>query len=117
MSNLKDHQAWLKEFYEGRGWYQYPTFIHLNFVTEEVGELSRAVRALEIGRDHPGEAKKTHEELMDNLEEELADVLDQVLMISSKYDVNPETLLKRSEVKLTKRFKPLEKSVTSSSKI
>lgn len=73
-------------------------------MTEEVGELSRAIRAIEIGRDHPGEAKKTPAELEDNLEEELADVLDQVLMISSKYDIDPETLLQRSQNKLTKRF-------------
>ena len=102
--NLKEHQAWLTDFYKTRGWYQYPTFIHLNFMTEEVGELSRAIRAIEIGRDHPGEAKKTPAELEDNLEEELADVLDQVLMISSKYDIDPETLLQRSQNKLTTRF-------------
>jgi len=103
--NLRTHQAWLKDFYISRGWYQYSTFVHLNFMTEEVGEVSRAVRAIEIGRDHPGEAKKTPEALADNLQEELADVLDQVLMISSIYDIDPEKLLQRSEDKLTKRFK------------
>lgn len=36
---------------------------------------------------------------------ELADVLDQLLIVSSKFDIAPETLLKYSEDKLKARFK------------
>ncbi len=56
--NLKQHQEWLVDFYKRRDWYQYSSFIRLNFLTEEVGELSRAIRAIEIGRDHPGNMKQ-----------------------------------------------------------
>ncbi|MGQ0422215.1 MazG nucleotide pyrophosphohydrolase domain-containing protein, partial [Bacillus sp. HC-Mk] len=48
-------QRWVEEFYEKRSWSQYNAFIRLNFLTEEVGEVSRVVRAIEIGRDRPDE--------------------------------------------------------------
>ncbi|WP_057896002.1 MazG nucleotide pyrophosphohydrolase domain-containing protein [Liquorilactobacillus oeni] len=102
--NIKNHQKWLVNFYKKRSWYQYSPFIRLNFLTEEVGELSRAVRALKIGRDHPGEKESSVEVLNANLKEELADVLDQVLIMSSKFDIDPQTLLEQSENKLKKRF-------------
>ncbi|WP_137625944.1 MazG nucleotide pyrophosphohydrolase domain-containing protein [Lactiplantibacillus pingfangensis] len=105
MTTLKAHQAWLVKFYQQRQWYQYSPFIRLNFLTEEVGELSRAIRALEIGRDHPGESTPSQADLNANLEEELADVLDQVLIMSSKFKLDPEQLLQASEQKLKQRFK------------
>ncbi len=73
------------------------------FLTEEVGELSRAIRAIEIGRDHPGE-HETAAEREYNLHEELADVMDQVLILCDKYDVDPDSLMAFSEKKLKKRF-------------
>lgn len=76
--NLIAHQQWLVDFYEKRHWYQYSPFIRLNFLTEETGELSRVIRAIEIGRDHPGEPVQNEADLEANLKEELADVLDQV---------------------------------------
>ncbi|ETY72842.1 MazG nucleotide pyrophosphohydrolase domain-containing protein [Lactiplantibacillus fabifermentans] len=103
--DLKTHQQWLVEFYQQRNWYQYSPFIRLNFLTEEVGELSRAVRAIELGRDHPGEAVPDDAALRANLVEELADTLDQVLIMSEKFDVDPQALLTASEAKLKARFK------------
>ncbi|BDZ30866.1 MazG nucleotide pyrophosphohydrolase domain-containing protein [Lactiplantibacillus brownii] len=103
--DLKTHQDWLVHFYKQRQWYQYSPFIRLNFLTEEVGEVSRAIRALEIGRDHPGDPKMTAPELTANLKEELADVLDQVLIMSRQYEIEPEELLRASEAKLQARFK------------
>lgn len=101
--NLKQHQEWLVDFYKKRDWYKYSSFIRLNFLTEEVGELSRAIRAIEIGRDHPGE-HETQGEREYNLHEELADVMDQVLILCDKYDVDPDSLMAFSEKKLRKRF-------------
>lgn len=102
--NLKAHQKWLVDFYKQRHWYQYSPFIRLNFLTEEVGEVSRAIRALEIGRDHPGEKPQSKNQLSANLKEELADVLDQVLILCAKFDIDPDTLLNQSEGKLKQRF-------------
>lgn len=101
---LAEHQAWLVNFYKDRDWYNYSSLIRLNFLTEEVGELSRAVRSIELGRDHPGEAKKTDAELQYNLREELADCLDQILIIAHKYAIDPQVLIKQSETKIKKRF-------------
>ncbi|AFS00890.1 MazG nucleotide pyrophosphohydrolase domain-containing protein [Lentilactobacillus buchneri] len=100
---LKQHQDWLVDFYKRRDWYKYSPFIRLNFLTEEVGELSRAIRAIEIGRDHPGE-HDTRDERNYNLHEELADVMDQVLILCDKYQVDPDSLMAFSEAKLKKRF-------------
>lgn len=102
---LTEHQQWLVHFYQKHNWYAYSPFIRLNFLTEETGELSRAIRALEIGRDHPGEPVKSQHALDANLKEELADVLDQVLILSDKFGIDPESLLEQSERKLTQRFK------------
>ncbi|KRL37917.1 hypothetical protein FD20_GL002455 [Liquorilactobacillus uvarum DSM 19971] len=77
----------------------------MNFLCEEIGELARAIRTYEIGRDHPGEKKKTQKEAFENLKEELADVIDQTLIICSKYDIEPSEILDFSEKKLTNRFK------------
>lgn len=100
---LEEHQRWLVDFYKGRNWYRFSPLIRLNFMTEDLGELSRAVRALEIGRDHPGE----HIEKagwQDNLVEEMADVMDQLLILADKFDIKPEQLMQQSERKLQKRF-------------
>ncbi|MCH5463676.1 MazG nucleotide pyrophosphohydrolase domain-containing protein [Levilactobacillus tujiorum] len=101
---ISDHQQWLVNFYQKRHWYQYSPFVHLGILTEETGEVSRAIRATEIGRDHPSEKKATPAELQANLKEELADVLDLVLVISSLYDIDAQDLLEASEQKLTHRF-------------
>ncbi|KRL01133.1 MazG nucleotide pyrophosphohydrolase domain-containing protein [Liquorilactobacillus capillatus] len=102
---LEEHQAWLVSFYKKRDWYKFSPEIRMNFLTEEVGELARAIRTFEIGRDHPGEKKKDKAERFDNLKEELADVVDQVLILCRKYEIEPQEILHYSENKLTERFK------------
>ena len=102
--DLTSHQQWIDAFYKKRGWNDYSSAVGLNFLMEESGELARAVRAIEIGRDHPGEANRTQTELRENLVEELGDVLDQVLFCANKYDIDAMDLLAASEAKLTERF-------------
>lgn len=102
--SLVEHQTWIVNFYKHRDWYDYSSLIRLNFLSEEVGELNRAVRSIELGRDHPGEEKKTGKELQYNLREELADCLDQILIIADKYEIDPQVLINQSETKIKKRF-------------
>ena len=102
--NLTEHEKWLVNFYKQRNWYQYSPFIRLNYLSEETGELSRAIRAIEIGRDHPGDKQLSSIEKRDNLQEELADILDQLLIFCSKYNIDPNHLFSASENKLKKRF-------------
>lgn len=102
--NLTEHKQWLVDFYKQRNWYQYSPFIRLNYLNEETGEVCRAVRSLEIGRDHPGEQEKPKQEDLANLKEELADTLDQVLILADKYGIEPAELLQQSEHKIKQRF-------------
>lgn len=59
---LADAEKWMKEFYEKRGWTEYGPFIRVGFLMEEAGELARAVRAYEIGRDRPDEKESSRAE-------------------------------------------------------
>ena len=78
--DIQKYQQWVSEFYKIRGWYELSPFIRMNFLSEETGEVSRAIRSIEIGRDRPDEAKQTEAELLENLKEELGDVLDNIFI-------------------------------------
>ncbi|MFT8537086.1 MazG-like family protein [Bifidobacterium aquikefiri] len=69
------------------------------FLTEELGELSQAVRAYEIGRDHPHEQPQSESDQQDHILEKLADVLDNVLILADKYGYSPDELIEASEGK------------------
>ena len=94
----------LRNFTKNRSWSQYNAFIRLNFLTEEVGEVSRVVRAIEIGRDRPDEDAKTEEELKQELKEELGDVLSNLIILSQKYDLDLQDIMDAHVTKLSKRF-------------
>ncbi len=49
--DIQEYQRFISAFYKKRNWYQYDPFIRSNFLTEEVGEVCRAIRTIEIGRD------------------------------------------------------------------
>ena len=70
---IESHQDWLVGFYQRRDWFKHTPAMRINYLTEELGELSRAVRTIEVGRDHPGEAEPTRADANANLIEELAD--------------------------------------------
>ncbi|MTV81384.1 MazG nucleotide pyrophosphohydrolase domain-containing protein [Secundilactobacillus folii] len=101
---IQEHQEWVKNFYKSRNWYRFSPLIRMNFLTEEMGELSQVVRTIELGRDHPGEHQATSEELQTHLKEELCDVFDQTLILCSKYGLDPEEVFQYGETKLKRRF-------------
>lgn len=103
--DIKSYNEWVIDFYKRRGWYKYNSFIRIGFLTEEVGEVSRAIRSLEIGRDRPDEVQKTTDEDKENLMEELGDVLDNILILADKYNINFEDILNYHKEKLELRFK------------
>lgn len=103
--NIEQHKAWVIEFYRNRDWLQLSSDRRLNFLTEEVGELSQAIRQFEYGRDHPGDKVVSKQTEKDHIVEELADVMDEVLIFCDKYDISVQDLLDYSEAKLAKRFK------------
>lgn len=103
--NLSNYQQWVRFFYKERGWYELNPFIRVNFLSEETGEVARAVRGIEIGRDRPDEAKKDERELIEDLKEELGDVLDNIFILADKYDISFEDILESHQKKLIERFK------------
>lgn len=54
---INEYQKWISQFYKNRNWHQYNPFVRSNFLSEEVGEVCRSIRDIEIGRDRPDEKK------------------------------------------------------------
>lgn len=99
-----EFQEWLHRFYQARGWTQYSPFIRVGFLMEEVGEVARVVRSLEIGRDRPDEMDKSDEKLKMELTEELGDVLGNVIILAKKYGITLDNIFSVHAEKLTTRF-------------
>ncbi len=104
MLQLADAEKWMKEFYEKRGWTEYGPFIRVGFLMEEAGELARAVRAYEIGRDRPDEKESTRAEQKQELIEEMGDVIGNIAILADMYGVSLEDVMIAHQEKLTKRF-------------
>lgn len=102
--NISEYKQWVIDFYKRRKWYDYNSFIRIGFLTEEVGEVSRAIRSLEIGRDRPDEQEKSINYYKENLMEELGDVFDNILILADKYDIEFEDILNHHMKKLESRF-------------
>ena len=102
---MNDYTSWVVDFYKRRDWYNYNPFIRVTFLAEEVGEVSRAVRSLEIGRDRPDERVEDELFYKENLMEELGDVLDNILVLADKYDITLDEIMEHHKNKLEERFK------------
>ena len=102
--NIQEYQQFISDFYKSRKWYEYDAFIRSNFLSEEVGEVSRAIRTLEIGRDRPDEVEADRGDQIENLIEELGDVLDNVFIIADKYDISLEVIMQKHKEKLLARY-------------
>ncbi|MFS0782014.1 MazG nucleotide pyrophosphohydrolase domain-containing protein [Bacillus sp. 1P06AnD] len=101
---LKEFQQWVKDYYNERGWSELDIFIRIGFLAEETGEVARAIRALEIGRDRPDEEEGTIIQQKQDLIEELGDVLGNVIVIANKYDIPLEDIFRAHKDKLQSRY-------------
>lgn len=104
--DIQEYQEWISAFYKDRGWYSLSPFIRVNFLSEETGEVARAIRSIEIGRDRPDEEKQNSKEQLQNLTEELGDVLDNIFILADKYNIHLEDILSANKKKLLNRFHP-----------
>jgi len=102
--NVTEFQQWVKDYYKMRGWSDLDIFIRIGFLAEETGEVARAIRALEIGRDRPDEVTGTLEENKKELTEELGDVLGNLIVIANKYDISLEEIFQSHKDKLAERY-------------
>lgn len=104
LMNVSEFQQWVKDYYKMRGWSDLDIFIRIGFLAEETGEVARAIRALEIGRDRPDEVTGTLEENKKELTEELGDVLGNLIVIANKYDISLEEIFSSHKEKLAERY-------------
>ncbi|KQL51527.1 hypothetical protein AN964_21495 [Heyndrickxia shackletonii] len=102
--NVNEFQEWVRSYYEKRGWSELDIFIRIGFLAEETGEVARAIRALEIGRDRPDENNGTLAQQKQELVEELGDVLGNLIVIANKYDIALEDIFQSHRDKLVKRY-------------
>lgn len=99
-----EFQQWVNDYYENRGWSDLDIFIRIGFLAEETGEVARAIRALEIGRDRPDEVTESYMNSREGLVEELGDVLGNVIVIANKYNISLEEVFHSHKEKLSKRY-------------
>lgn len=102
--DAKEFQQWILEYYASRGWSDLDAFVRIGFLSEETGEVARAIRALEIGRDRPDEPTRSFAESKNNLTEELGDVLGNIAVIANKYDIDLEDIMLEHQRKLANRY-------------
>ncbi len=102
--DVTEFQRWVKDYYKMRGWSDLDIFVRIGFLAEETGEVARAIRALEIGRDRPDEVAGTWEENKKELTEELGDVLGNLIVIANKYDIPLEEVFQSHKDKLAARY-------------
>ncbi|SES04313.1 NTP pyrophosphatase, house-cleaning of non-canonical NTPs [Gracilibacillus ureilyticus] len=102
--NVNEFQEWVKAYYNERGWSELDIFIRIGFLTEETGEVARAIRALEIGRDRPDESPRPLAHQKQELVEELGDVLGNLIVIANNYDIALEDIFQSHRKKLDKRY-------------
>ncbi|MBO0451005.1 MULTISPECIES: MazG nucleotide pyrophosphohydrolase domain-containing protein [Enterococcus] len=102
--DIQAYQEWIGDFYKKRNWYQYDPFIRSNFLSEEVGEVCRAIRTIEIGRDRPDEKLSERSQAIENLTEELGDVLDNLFIIADKYEISLQEIMTIHKQKLEQRY-------------
>ncbi|MEH6944037.1 MazG-like family protein [Bacillus sp. JJ722] len=102
--DVNEFQLWVKEYYESRGWSNLDIFIRIGFLAEETGEVARAIRALEIGRDRPDEMDGTYNEKKQEVIEELGDVLGNIIVIANKYDIKLDDIFQAHQEKLNERY-------------
>lgn len=83
-ASMADYQTYIQDICVERGWDKRTPLEKMLFLTEEVGELAKAVRKEHgtYGYDKPEDA--TH------LAEELVDILNYVLDIANVYEVDLE---------------------------
>lgn len=104
---MNQFQDWVKAYYEKRGWSELDIFVRIGFLAEETGEVARAIRALEIGRDRPDENTGTYAQQKQELVEELGDVLGNLIVIANKYDIELEDIFQSHQDKLNQRYETL----------
>src|SRR5699024_5341450 len=100
----KEFQKWIAEYYQSRGWTDLDIFVRIGFLSEETGEVTRAIRSIEIGRDRSDEHTALLAERKRNLTEELGDLLGNIVVMTNKYNIYLEEIFLEHKRKLSERY-------------
>lgn len=92
---LADLQIYMSRVKKERNWDDNPPAEIFLLLTEEVGELAKAVRKHEGLYDEPNNSKKASKRF--DLEEEFADVLSYLLDLANHFEVDLETAFRKKE--------------------
>lgn len=101
---IEQYQQWVRDFYKTQGWYERNPFMRMTYLTEEVGEVACAVRAIEVGRERPDETEASQQRKRENLIEELGDVMDNLFILADKYDISMAEVIQRHQTKFKARY-------------
>ncbi len=102
--HFSEYQQWVKAFYQQQNWYERDVFRRLAYLTEEIGEVACAVRAIEIGRERPDEIEQDALQKKANLIEELGDVFDNLFILADKYGISIEEVIAKHQTKFIQRY-------------
>ena len=97
-ATLKELQKYVMDVCMERGWYQDTHLEKVLLLTEEIGELMKAIRQNSHIYDEPKKRKKRHA-----LEEEFADVLSYLIDLANYYNIDIETAFRKKEKLNSKR--------------
>lgn len=104
---MHNHQQWVQAFNEKQGWgpQNQSPFEDITHLTEEVGELARAVRRIEVGRDaHTEKENMTTDEMMYELKKEAGDVLRDLLSICNRYGFSIDEAFFEHQKDMTSKY-------------
>ena len=86
--DLNQFQQFVKDYYTKKGWLDLNIFIRIGFLSEETGEVARAIRALEIGRDRADEMVKSYDENIQEAEMSVKALMNSILVGNSQIRLN-----------------------------
>lgn len=103
MKSIQSAEKEVLDFCKSHGWETDP-YKDLALLSEEVGELAREVRRIEVGRERPDEVEDSHETMISHLGEEVGDILFPLIKLCNHYGLTLEQCFQMHMDKLNNRY-------------
>ncbi|WEV60066.1 hypothetical protein OZX68_03840 [Streptococcaceae bacterium ESL0729] len=91
--DFKEYTNQTIDFYRDKGWYEYDPDVRINFLRQGVDQLIRSVDETEKVLAEPLENKQKIAETKELLSDDLGKLLDNLIILADKYDLNLEKLM------------------------
>lgn len=92
---MREYQDYIKALEAQQGWDEVDLVHNCFLMGEEVGELFKAIRKYKRYFDQSGAAKKNREERIEHVGEEIVDVLNYLLAIANRLDIDLESAFRK----------------------